>query len=184
MINGYGQRVPLTGTPDDWFDWLTGPDEQRAHDATIILGGIEPADGIPVAPLVERLDSDKEYVQFWALIALGRLEDNAVIAAPRIREMARSHKAFGLRQAAIMAIKRIAPADPATKETLTFTLRDPNPFVRRETLQAFIDVPALTQSDLQLIAAAANDEDETVARWSEVALRNVRLKSGIEPGAL
>jgi HEAT repeat protein len=137
----------------------------------VILGG-----PVPVPPLVKRLDSDNEKIQFWAILALGRLQSNAPAAAPRLREIARSHEAFGLRQAAIMAMTRIPPTDPETKETLKVTLRDPNPLVRRETLQAFIDVPRLTDGDLQIIAGSATDEDEAVASWSEIALPNIRLQ--------
>ena len=181
MINGDGRRVPLIGSPDEWFEWLTGRDDKRAHEATMILGGLEPSDPVPIPPLVQRLDASTEKAQFWAIIALGRLEINALSAAPRLREIARAHEAFGLRQAAILALKRIAPADPATKETLKLGLGDPNPFVRRETLRAFIDVPNLTPADLQLIAAAATDSNEAVAAWSEIALRNIRLQ--VESGS-
>jgi hypothetical protein len=98
-----------------------------------------------------------------------------------LREIARAHEAFRLRQAAISALKRIAPADPTPHETPRLALGDPTPFVRRETLQAFIAIPNLTPGDLQLIAAAATDSDEAVAAWSEVALRNIRLQ--VESGS-
>ena len=158
MIDGYGQRVAVVGSPDDWFEWLMGQDGTLAHEATIIFGGLEPTDPVPIFPLVRRLDSENHEIQFWAIIALGRLESSALAGAPRLREIARSHEAFGLRQAAIMALKHIAPGDPQTKDTLKITLRDPNPFVRRETLQAFIDIPNLTDADLQLIAGRSDRE--------------------------
>ena len=42
-------------------------------------------------------------------------------------------------------------------------------------IRAQLKLPTLETSDLETIARMANDADEAVARWSEIALRNIRL---------
>jgi hypothetical protein len=55
-------------------------------------------------------------------------------------------------------------------------LNDPVSFVRREALQALISVPNLSADELARIKDMERDPDGDVASWSEIALRNIRLR--------
>lgn len=169
-------RIPPRGSPDDWFAWLTSSSAPLRKRATLILGGLEPTDDVPVEPLVGRLRDGREDVVFWALVGVARLGARARAALPDICRIAVAHEAFGVRQAAIGALVDIGPGEPDTIATLRLALRDGSPYVRREALEAIIEVPQLTEADLGAIAEMARDEDETVADWSEIALRNIRLR--------
>jgi hypothetical protein len=69
------------------------------------------------------------------------------------------------------------PDDPRAKVTVLQALDHASPFVRREALQALIAIKGLSASDLALIIKdRENDADKDVARWSEIALRNIRLR--------
>jgi hypothetical protein len=70
----------------------------------------------------------------------------------------------------------VAPDDPRAKATALQALNDSSPFVRREALQALIAIKGLSSTDLARIKDRENDADKDVARWSEIALRNIRLQ--------
>jgi hypothetical protein len=155
---------------------LAGDDEKRRHDARLILGGLTPDD--PVAPeaLVSRLTETDEDIVFWAVIGLARLEDRAAVGLSAISRVAARHPAFGVRQAALEALPRIAAKDPEIKPVLVHALVDESPWVRQSALRAFISVPALDASYLAAIRALEHDPDEIVRHQAEVTLRNIRLR--------
>lgn len=63
-------RIPIRGSPDDWFAWLKGPDEKLWKDATLILGGLFPEDPVPPEPIIARLEDADAKIVFWAIIGL------------------------------------------------------------------------------------------------------------------
>jgi len=167
-------RIPIEGQPADWFSWLSGTDPVKRKTATLILGGLEPEDPVDPVSLGEGLKNSSKDIVFWTVIGLGRLGARAQAFVPRLSEIVESYEGFGLRQAAILAITRIAPTHPHTKYALLGALHDSSPFVRREALQALIKVRPLSPSDLEEIRKLENDGDETVARWAGIALANIR----------
>lgn len=171
-------RVPIEGQPADWFSWLSGADPLKSQTATLILGGLEPEDPVDPADLSEGLESSANDVVFWTVVGLGRLGAKAHAYLPRLAEIVEKHERFGLRQAAILAITRIAPGDPHTKYALMGALRDPSPFVRREAVQAFIKVRPLSSSDLEAISKLQQDSDEAVARWAGITLADIQRNTG------
>ena len=91
-------------------------------------------------------------------------------------EISARHQSFGIRQAAVDALARVAPERPPVKAALLAALHDESPFVRREALQALIVIPALEPADILTIRELERDPHEDVSRWSEIALRNIRAK--------
>lgn len=80
-----------------------------------------------------------------------------------------------LGQAALNMIASTAPDDPRARIAALETLNHPSSFMRREALQALIDITRLPAADLARMKDMENDPDKDVARWSEIARRNVRL---------
>jgi hypothetical protein len=153
----------------------------------VVLGelterGLEPATrkkerhADPVKALLDDLRSTNEKRAMLAFFGLKKLGAQAIEAVPVLSEIAAMSPEFGNRQAAIMSLASIAPGDSAVRLTILKALEDENPFVRREALQALIKVEGLTPADLATIEAMKDDPDEHVAQWSEVTLRNIRLK--------
>jgi HEAT repeat protein len=162
--------------PSSWLRWLTEGDEVARKRAQMLLGGLESEDIDDPAPLFEGLQAQDDDVIFWCLIALGRIREVGAAAAPRIREIVTGHDAFGTRQAALQALVKVAPVDPATRSAVLSCLEDDSPFVRREALQCMIAVASVADGDLDTIGALAKDTDPTVARWSEIAIRTIRSR--------
>jgi HEAT repeat protein len=169
-------RIPPYGSTDEWFTWLTGRDPKKRQEATLILGGLLPDDAVAVEELAARLRDPNDEVVFWAMTGLACLESRASPALEELRRIAASHPRFGLRQGAVHALTRIAPADPLTKVALLDALRDSSPFVRRQTLQGLIEVPELSAGDLGAIQELENDPDPAVRNWVEISLHNIRLR--------
>jgi HEAT repeat protein len=171
-------RIPLRGTPDDWFAWLSSGQTEQRDEAKLILGGLVPED--PVAPetLMAQLQNPSTDIVFWAVIALDRLERRAAPALPALRQLATSHPAFGVRDAAIAALSRIASADPVSKQAFLYALGDESAWVRASALRAFINVPDLADTDLAAIRALAQDPESMVVHQVEITLRNIRLRTG------
>ena len=164
---------PRHGTPDEWLEWLLGPDAARRNEAKLFLGGLQPDDEIQLTPLLRGLESSNHDITFWSIVAVTGLAGRAGSAAGKLRELARGHAEFGIRQAAVAALSKVSPADDQTRMTILKALEDESRFVRREALQALISVPRLESADLLRIAAMAKDSDPNVAHWSEVCLRNI-----------
>jgi hypothetical protein len=162
-------------TVHDWLRWLEGPDGDLRHEAKLRLGGIMPDDDVPVQPLMHAVAAAREPALFWAIVALGRLGSRASAAVSMLRETAAGHYQFGIRESALVALAKIAPDDAQSKACAVAALGDINPFVRQQALRALISFQGLTTEDLAAIKACESDPDESVSRWSEIALRNIRL---------
>ncbi len=76
---------------------------------------------------------------------------------------------------AISVLAAVGPDDARSKETVLRALNDNNSFVRRNALQALIRIHDLSAEDLERIKSMENDPDSSVASWSEIALRNIRI---------
>jgi HEAT repeat protein len=162
-------------TPEKWLSWLQYGNHSERKEATLILGGLKPSDPVRLSPLVQALESEDDNLIFWCVIALGRLRSRARRAVPRLLPLL-ERSAFGIRQAVVLTLSKIAPNDERVKGAILGALKDPSPLVRRQALQAAIVIPHLTKGELRSIRSMENDLDEAVARWSEVALRNIRLR--------
>jgi len=160
-------------TSAEWLSWLVGADEDRRKEATLRLGGLTPEDSVPLQPLLDGLRSDNETVVFWCTVALGRVGEAAHAGLADLLSVASGHPKFGLRQAAVAAAPRVDPRDESVRLTLLGALSDPSECVRREALQALVSMRNLRSEDLAAIRSLENDPDPNVARWSEVALRNI-----------
>lgn len=130
---------------------------------------------IPIEPMLERLRSPDRKKVFRAVVELHRLGERARVAVPELLRIA-TVEDFGLRQAAVNMLAAVAPDDPCAKAAVLQALNDSSPFVRREALQALISINGLSAADLARIKDMENDSDENVALWSEIALRNIRLR--------
>jgi len=73
----------------------------------------------------------------------------------------------------------IAPDEPTVKTAVFGAFADSSPFVRRQALQSAIQVVGLSDADLEIIRGLGADPDEAVASWSEIALRNIRLRGHV-----
>ena len=131
---------------------------------------------VPVEPVLEQLRSSDSKKVFRTIIELHRLGERARVAVPELLRIASTFDKFGIRQAAVNMLAAVAPDDPRAKGAALRALNDSSPFVRREALQALIKVKGLSVIDLARIKEMENDSDKDVARWSEVALRNIRLR--------
>jgi len=166
----------LQGTPEDWIVWLTSSDERKWKKARLTMGGLEPTDDVPVDPLINALQSEQDEIVFWCAIALERLQHRASSALPALVQIASNHRQFGIRETAVWALAKIDPADQSVKMAIFDALKDSSSSVRRAALQASIDIYDLSDNDLTHIQAMSSDADEDVARWSEIALRNIDWK--------
>lgn len=139
---------------------------------------------VQIAPVLESLRSSDSKKVFLAVSGLQRLGERAREAVPELQRIVTTFEDFGLRQAAVNTLAAIAPDDPRAKATVLQALSDSSPFVRREALQALISIKELSPLDLARIKDMENDSDKDVARWSEIALRNIRSRDGaVEPDA-
>ena len=170
-------RIPIRGTPDDWFIWLRGNDEERRHEATLMLGGLVPDDPVGPEAFIPRLESPDQDTVFWAVTALACLERRSIVALPALIQVGASHAAFGVRQAALGALTRIAPFHPAAKHALLYALGDDSLWVRTSALAALIDVTELNETELAAIRALEQDPEPFVRDQVEITLRNSRLRA-------
>ncbi len=129
-----------------------------------------------IEPVLEGLRSSDGNKAFRAVFELHRLGERARTAVPELLLIASTTDECGLRQAAVNLLAAIAPDDPRAKAAALQALNDSNPFVRREALQALISIKGLSALDLARIKGMETDSDKDVARWSEIALRNIRLR--------
>ena len=161
-------------SPTEWLSWLVGSDAKQRQRARLALGGVEPEDEIDPGCFVAALSSGNDDVVFWSLVALGGIGPAGCSAVNEIRELASAHHASPIRAQAMAALVRIAPNDPETRVCVRAALSDSNPFVRREALENMITVASASDGDLDAIGELATDSDASVARWSEIAIRNIR----------
>jgi hypothetical protein len=130
----------------------------------------------PFAPVLEDLRSADPRTVIFAAAGLKRFGESAREALPELLKLASTNRESGLRQCALAALAVVAPDDPRAKAAIFQALRDKNAFVRRDALQATISIRNLSASDLARIKEMENDPDEFVREWSEIALRNIRLR--------
>ena len=130
----------------------------------------------PIAPALEDLRASDPWTAILATVRLPRLGECARDAVPELLRIASMSPEFGMRQAAVAALADIAPDDPSAKAAVLQALNDTDPFVRREALQAMTKIKELSPSDLARIKDMENDPHEDVRDWSEIALRNIRLR--------
>jgi hypothetical protein len=150
---------------------------ELTHDGlTPIDPNLKPPE-VPIEPVLEDLRSSDTKKVFRALSGLQRFGENARVAVPDLLRIASTFEEFGLRQAAVNMLAAVAPDDPRAKATVLQALNDTSPFVRREALQALISIKELSALDLARIKDMENDSDKHVARWSEIALRNIRSRT-------
>jgi HEAT repeat protein len=174
-------RIPLRGTPDDWFAWLDGSHEKRRQEAKLILGGLTPDDPIAPEPLIARLADPNPEIVFWAVVGLSCMERRSAAALLQLIRVASLHTAFGNRQAALEALARVAPREPVAKQAILYALGDESLWVRIGALRALIEIPELSEDDLAAIRTLEDDPETMVRDQAEITLRNIRLRP--EPAA-
>ncbi|MBK9940645.1 MAG: HEAT repeat domain-containing protein [Kouleothrix sp.] len=167
--------MPINGTPEQWFAWLTSTNQRHRHKAKLILGSLTPADVVDIQVLIHALTSENDEVIFWATVALGCLGAQATQAIPMLISVTH-HPAFGHRQAAIKSLSQIGPNEMAAKAAIIAALQDASPFVRRQALEAMIGMQNIDADDLECIRALQADPDSAVVAWIEIALRNIGLQ--------
>src|SRR5262245_17441775 len=104
----------LRGAPDAWIAALTGASDKAWKQATLMMGGLKPEDGVSPQPFIDALESGNDEVTFWSVVALGRLRVRARAAVPKLCGLCR-HKQINVRESALSALAKIAPGDPAAK---------------------------------------------------------------------
>ena len=163
--------------PTKWLDAIDGADEALDREAQLALGGLGPDDDVVMQPIFDALSSPSEKRVFWAVAALTQLEGRSLPALPRVAELATGDAAFGVRQAAVGALAKIAPGEATARNALRRALADESPFVRRQALQAFVAVPSHTSEELAAIDARRDDPDSAVRASFEIARRHIRLRN-------
>ena len=161
--------------PEEWLARLTDPSPRTRKRAVPRVCELAAKDGSLLAILREALRSPNTRAVFWMVSDIGSLGPRGRVAVPELVRVLESHEAFGVRQAAVAALASVAPDDPQAKAAIFRAFADRSPHVRREALQAVISVHDLSEEDLGRIKEMEADADTDVARWSEIALRNIRL---------
>lgn len=161
--------------PSKWLHDLAHGDEDVRHRATLAIGSLLSHGPIDCNAFLAGLSSAEEKIVYWSIIALGRVKSQAEPALPALASLARTHVAFGVRQAAISALRQISPNDSSTRSATFQALHDKNPFVRREALQSIAALRALTATELDSVRGLAADPDEIVRNWCAIALRQQGL---------
>jgi hypothetical protein len=161
--------------PADWLARLTGPDHTKVKKAVGRVCELAVGDAAFLEVLRAALAQPNENRVFWIVTHLRSLGPSARVAVPELIRLLDRKPAFGTRQALVVTLAALAPNEPAVKEAVFRAFADASPFVRREALQAAIQLTDLTAADLEVIRGMETDPDEGVADWSEIALRNIRL---------
>jgi hypothetical protein len=171
--------------PEEWFARLTVNDTKERNRAVARVRELV-AENAELLPLLsEALRSPNDHAVFWVIEKLGSSGPAARATVPALVQCLRERKEFGLREAAVGVLVEIAPDDPSVKAAVFEAFADASPYVRRSALQASINLVGLSDADLEVIRGMETDPDEYVAQWSEIALRNIRLKrdrAQAEPG--
>lgn len=130
----------------------------------------------PFEPVLEALRSADGREVFRALTGLLGFGDRAREAVPDLLRIVATAAEVASRQFGLTMLGVLAADDPRAKEVVFGAFADPSPFVRREALQATIALKGLSSADLARIREMEADPDRDVARWSEIALRNIELR--------
>lgn len=153
---------------------IASGDRDRRRVAADVIAELNYETDVDVSIFVESLDSSQADVVFWSEIALEHLGERGMAAIPRLLLLLQREELF-LRQSAVKTLVAVGPNVEEARTAVFRSFRDSNALVRREALQACIRLPNLSGEELASIAAMASDPDDTVARWSEITLRNIRL---------
>ncbi len=153
---------------------VVSPDRKRSLSAKNRISELTPATDVDITVFISALESPNHDVVFRAEIALSHLGERASAAIPRLVLLAK-HDVLFLRQQAVTTLARIGASDAESRRAVFDAFDDEMAFVRREALQACIDLPSLSSEKWLRIESMARDPDADVARWSRVALRNIRL---------
>jgi len=158
------------------IEGIASGDKRRWKDATYAIAEFDHDTEVDESVFVAALASSNDDVVFWSEIALEHLGERGAAAIPTLVSLLKREQLF-LRQTAVKALAAVGPRDDRARAAVFAAFGDPSPFVRREALQASIDLPALAVEELAAIAGMATDPDEEVANWSEIALRNIRVRA-------
>ena len=148
----------------------------------VTMQGVSPPDPSYVSkkksiePIIEDLRSNDRKRIHLALIELPRLGNLARMAATELARIANTSDHVATRQGALYALVSAAPDDPRAKATAIAALEHESPYMRRQALEALISIKDLSTQELTHIMSMGNDPDKHVARWSEIALRNIRSR--------
>jgi HEAT repeat protein len=155
---------------------IASGDKKRREEATRVISELDQDTSVDESVFVEALSATDDDVVFWSVIALEHLGERGSAAIPSLIDLLKREQLF-LRQSALKALAKVGPNDAGAKAGIFRSFEDASPFVRRDALQACIDLYHLSADELAAIAAMATDSDETVSRWSEITLRNIRVRA-------
>lgn len=164
--------MPMILNPQPWLDALAHGNDVERKNATLAIGGFSLDASIDVLPFINALCSTDEQIVFWSVIGLARAKYQAAQAITALASLVQSHPAFGIRQAAVVALRKIALLDTVARQTTVQALQDRSAFVRREALQSVAAYPSLSPLEIQVVTRLADDPDDSVVSWSEIVLRN------------
>jgi hypothetical protein len=129
-----------------------------------------------IVNVIEGLRSNDLKKIHLALIELPGIRDYAREAVTELARIANTCEDLATRQGALYALVSAAPDDSRAKATAMASLNHKSPDMRQQALEALISIKDLGDQDLAQIKNMEKDPDEDVARWAEIALRNIRLR--------
>ncbi len=166
-----------------WLDDLRAPNKRVAHRATLKLGGLGTADAWMAAQLVAAIDEGDEHRRFWAIIGLSCLARKRALGITaddvcrRLIAVARTDRAFGIRQAALMVLARCPKQGETVVPAIVGVVRnDADTLVREEGIRALTTLRRAAASAAEFLISALNDRDASVACHAAIALKFVPLK--------
>jgi hypothetical protein len=116
------------------------------------------------------------YDEGWVFTIVGRLTGIRWVDLESVRyAVMREGQPIPVLQTIVLALARLPPDESTAKEAVFLAFADPSPEVRQMALRSVMSLTNLTEADLERIGEMADDSDEEVARWSDIALRNIRL---------
>jgi HEAT repeat protein len=170
-----------------WLDQLRHPDDEVAHRARLKLGGLEGKDAALLEGLVNAVEDTDDKRRFWALIGITRLARHMRIRkadVEKLSALAERDPAFGVRQAAVGALKECRTharyALPAIVRALG---SDPSPFVRGEAARAIGSLGRLAASATPALMSALADTEDSVQSDASIALKFVPVE-GLDGNAI
>jgi len=158
-----------------WISWITSSDKKKWKKATLALGGLSYDSEVDIPSLVTALDSDDDDVVFWCVGALGSLGNRSENAIDRLIILTDSDY-FGIRQASIYALSRIAPDKSELNDIFIRKLSDSSEFVVRDVLSAFIRMNTVGDTEINAIKQCLTHSSDHVVFKAEVAIRNIMFK--------
>ena len=107
-------------------------DEQLRDWVVTALEGLGPPDAGDVPKLAALIDSSSLDAAYWAVTLLGRLENQAAPAVPKLATALANHPELPVRERAAWALGKIGPQAAAARDALTNAAQAPE--VRLATL--------------------------------------------------